>query len=255
VRASANAARAQPLWAELQEHIYAVTPEAALLIGKRADGHVSGYYLGAPPSAAEVAAVQAAAERAGIDALNTRVRKDAPGRFALLVAAADARAGPALPLEGAGLHGAELVVEYGDFAVELARAVAHLEDARAHAANAHQRAMLDGYIESFRTGDVGAHRRGSTEWVKDVGPVVESYIGFVETYGDPYGARAKWEGFTAIVDKERSAKYEKLVAEAAELIKSLPWGSDFEVDEFKKPDFTALEVLSFATGSKVCWPA
>ena len=35
---------------------------------------------------------------------------------------------------------------------------------------------------------------------------------------------------------------------APELVKGLPWGKDFEVDVFKKPDFTALEVLSFATG-------
>lgn len=28
----------------------------------------------------------------------------------------------------------------------------------------------------------------------------------------------------------------------------LPWGKDFEVDVFRKPDFTALEVVSFATG-------
>ena len=55
-------------------------------------------------------------------------------------------------------------------------------------------------------------------------------------------------GFTAIVDKALSAKYEKLVNDAPELIKVLPWGKDFEVDTFRKPDFTALEVLTFATG-------
>ena len=55
-------------------------------------------------------------------------------------------------------------------------------------------------------------------------------------------------GFTAIVDKALSAKYEKMVNDAPELIKSLPWGPDFEVDVFRKPDFTALEVLTFATG-------
>lgn len=36
--------------------------------------------------------------------------------------------------------------------------------------------------------------------------------------------------------------------QAPELIKVLPWGPDFEVDKFKKPDFTALEVVNFATG-------
>lgn len=57
-------------------------------------------------------------------------------------------------------------------------------------------------------------------------------------------------GFTAVVNKELSAKYEILVARAPELIKVLPWGKDFEVDVFRKPDFTALEVLSFATGGE-----
>lgn len=30
-------------------------------------------------------------------------------------------------------------------------------------------------------------------------------------------------------------------------LKHLPWGSNFEVDEFKKPDFTSLEILAFAS--------
>ena len=55
-------------------------------------------------------------------------------------------------------------------------------------------------------------------------------------------------GFTAIVNKELSSKYEVLVDSAPKLIKDLPWGPDFEVDVFRKPDFTALEVLTFATG-------
>lgn len=75
-----------------------------------------------------------------------------------------------------------------------------------------------------------------------------SSLQFIETYVDPYGGRAEWEGFTAIVNKTLSAKYETLVNGASELIKDLPWGADYEVDVFRKPDFTALEVVTFATG-------
>lgn len=57
-------------------------------------------------------------------------------------------------------------------------------------------------------------------------------------------------GFTAIVNKELSAKYDILVNKAPELITALPWGPDFEVDVFRKPDFTALEIVSFATGGE-----
>src|ERR1700694_3400342 len=54
--------------------------------------------------------------------------------------------------------------------------------------------MLDCYAESFKTGDLKPFEEGSRHWVQDVGPVVESYIGFIETYVDPYGGRAEWEG-------------------------------------------------------------
>ena len=74
------------------------------------------------------------------------------------------------------------------------------------------------------------------------------------------------------MDKQLSQKYEKLVSNATEFLKALPWGpgepisslygcskhrhlraldiTDFEVEVFKKPDFTALDVVSFATGGE-----
>ena len=56
----------------MKEHIYAIEPEASLFVGKRNLGHVSNYYLGDVIADDEVAAVQAAAEKLGIDVLNTR---------------------------------------------------------------------------------------------------------------------------------------------------------------------------------------
>lgn len=45
---------------------------------------------------------------------------------------------------------------------------------------------------------------------------------------------------------ERTRAFGDLVQSAPSLIPLLPWGKEFEKDKFLSPDFTSLEVLSFA---------
>ena len=57
---------------KLEDHIYSLQPESTLTIGKRCEGHVNNYYMGEVVDDAEVADIQAAAEKLGVDVLNTR---------------------------------------------------------------------------------------------------------------------------------------------------------------------------------------
>ncbi|KAJ4464816.1 aflatoxin-detoxifizyme [Lentinula lateritia] len=247
VQQCANSNKALEMWYKLKEHIYATEPSTSLFIGKRSEGHVSNYYLGEVISDEEVGDVQTAAENLGVDVLNTRLRKNGQEDFTLLVASAQSKPS-AVHYISAKSGSFKLTVEYGDHAAALKKVVVSLKEAKKYTANSHQANMVEKYIDSYNTGSIQDHKDGSTEWVKDTGPIIESYLGFIETYVDPYGGRAEWEGFTAVVNKALSAKYDTLVAQAPKLIEVLPWGKDFEVETFRKPDFTALEVVSFATG-------
>ncbi|QRW16305.1 dipeptidyl peptidase 3 [Rhizoctonia solani] len=228
VEASPSSSKALPQWEKLKGHIYGVEPEASLLIGKRCDGHVSNYYPGTKViSNEEAEKIQKFAEKISLDIENTRVLKESDTSFAILIASADERPDEKHPK---AFDNVDIAIRYGDYSSALKKVVDALTEAKKYAANEHQVKMIEGYIESFKSGSVKKHKEASTHWVKDVGPVVESYIGFIETYVDPYGGRAEWEGFTAIVNKALTAKFETMV------------------DVFRKPDFTALEVVSFATG-------
>lgn len=127
---------------KLKDHIYALTPESNLFIGKRSLGHISNYYLGEPISDEEVASVQTAAEALGVDVLNTRyvivflvcyrlisylsIVKNGTGDFTLLVASANAQP-PAFHDIDHQSTKAKLKVEYGDFSAPLQVAVNALE--------------------------------------------------------------------------------------------------------------------------------
>lgn len=232
----------------VSEAIYSTSPEARNLLGYPDAGHVSAYYPDSPGiTKAEIDAVQAFMGSNGILSENTRLQKISDKEFHLLIASSTTTPPSASDKTELTLpDGKVLKLVYGDYSKEMACISAACLAAAEASANDTQKGMWAEYARSFTTGSLEAHKDSQKLWVQDKGPVVESNVGFVETYRDPHGVRGEWEGFVAVVNQEQTKKFGELVRRAEEFIKRLPWGVNFEKDSFLKPDFTSLEVLSFA---------
>ncbi|KAI4237273.1 MAG: hypothetical protein LQ349_001990 [Xanthoria aureola] len=234
---------------------YATTDEPAKMhLGFPDKGHLSAYYPHSPDiTQDEIEQISAFIAEKKLLPENTRLKKTKEGNFQLLIASGLSKpppeggdAGPDTVFDLNGkLQGKKLELVYGDHIEELAKIALHIKKAGLNAANDTQKQMMDEYAKSFGSGSLNAFKKSQELWVKDIGPLVETNIGFIETYRDPANVRAEWEGLVAMVNKERTQAFQKLVDAAPSMIPKLPWGKDFEKDTFSAPDFTSLEVLTF----------
>ena len=165
---------------------------------------------------------------------NTRLFKEvgADGKTTFTIKLASSEEG--VVSEPEEFEGVVIQIIRGDYSLLMKRTHEWLAKAIPVVANKNQEEMLKKYIEHFKNGDIDSHKDGSRYWIKDVGPAVESYIGFIENYRDPAGTRSEFEGFVAAVNKETSKKFQALVSNAEEILKQLPWGADYEKDTFLK---------------------
>lgn len=114
--------------------------------------------------------------------------------------------------------GHQFRLEYGEFSPYLKEMNGYLAEAQKFANNEHESEMIRKYIAHFESGDINDHKDSQRDWIKDKGPVVESNLGWIEHYVDPENMRAVFEGWVAIVDKNRSAKYGSLVSNSQQIV-------------------------------------
>lgn len=242
--------QALKLHGKFKHDIYAGDDVAKLHLGYPSSGHISTYYPDSPDiTKEEIAGVSDFLESKKLLPENTRVRKTKEG-FEVLIASALENPSPEerdlKESEWTMGDGKKVKLVFGDYSKEMKTIADHFEKAKEYAANDTQAKMAEEYTKSFRTGSLEAFKESQRYWIKDKGPEVEVDVGFIETYRDPHGIRGEWEGLVAMVNKERTKAFGKLVESAPNLIPLLPWDKDFEKDTFLSPDFTSLEVLTFA---------
>jgi len=230
------------LWNKCSELIYSLNKNQ-LELGIDGSG-VSTYYTPGITKD-EIKKVQDYMDSVSLSAYNTRLFKVKDNHYKLLIASAESK-----PTKTVDYQDIKIDIVHGDWSKLLAKVSHHLEQAIPYAANENQAEMLKKYVQHFKGGDINDHIDSQKWWIKDISPVVETNIGFIESYRDPFGVRGEFEGFVAVVNKELTAKLSKLIDQAEYFIGKLPWNRTtkaFEREKFIRPDFTSLEVLTFAT--------
>lgn len=223
--------------------------DASALLGFPSEGHTSAYYRGLPVSANDMETLKDIFAKFNVMPENISIEKLSHKLFVIHVASVHQKIAHGYP-DRVELDNFEVLFEFGEHAQEMEKIATYLKQAKNFAANANQEKMLQYYIEYFETGDSRLHKESQKVWVKDLSPLVETNIGFIETYREPSGVVGEYEALVAIQNKERTEKFSELVRKAADFIKLLPWDSDFEKPTFQPPDFTSIEVLTF-TGSGI----
>lgn len=242
--------KTEELYGKFETAIHAGIDIGKLHLGYPSSGHVSTYYPDSPDiTKEEITGVSDFLESKRLLPENTRIKKTKDGFEALIASAQTNPSAEDRDLKESEWtldDGKKVKLVFGDYSKEMETIAHHISEAKKYAANETEVKMMEEYAKSFTTGSLEAFKESQRYWIKDKGPEVESDIGFIETYRDPHGIRGEWEGFVAMVNKERTKAFGKLVESAPKLIPLLPWDSVFEKDKFLSPDFTSLEVLTFA---------
>ena len=101
------------------------------------------------------------------------------------------------------------------------------------AENPKQAAVIRKLIEFYRTGDLKTFDEYTILWVQETDALVDFTNGFTETYGDPLGLKASWEGYANFKDMEATARTEKLSANAQWFEDRSPVDERFKKSECK----------------------
>lgn len=94
------------------------------------------------------------------------------------------------------------------------RIIGWLEKAAGVAENDTQRQVIEKLIAFYRTGDLATFDAYTILWLNETEGDIDFVNGFTESYGDPLGMKASWEGLVNFKNTEATRRTEKLSANA-----------------------------------------
>ena len=108
-----------------------------------------------------------------------------------------------------------------------------LEQATTVAENKTQQAVIEKLIEFYKNGDLKTFDSYAILWVKEQDSLIDFTNGFTESYGDPLGMKASWEGIVNYKDLEATKRTEKMSSNAQWFEDHSPIDNRFKKEECK----------------------
>lgn len=139
----------------------------------------------------------------------------------------------------------------GMYSAAIEQIVYWLEQASTVAKGA-QKQTIDELIGYYRSGNLSQFDTYSISWVQDTLSKVDFVNGFIETYGDPLGYRASWEGLVNFRDEETTRRTETISAEAQWFEDHSPIDPKYRKEKVKG---VSAKVITAAILGGDCYPA
>lgn len=98
----------------------------------------------------------------------------------------------------------------GMYGKAIEKIVYWLEKAAEVSENPKQKEVILKLIEFYKTGNLRTFDEYSILWIQEQDGFIDFTNGFIETYGDPLGMKASWEGYVNLKDTEATERTRKL---------------------------------------------
>ena len=182
------------IWNNIKSLLYTNIFLLPKISSKYTDKYIVGTYYLNGINEEEIKMIDEILTKMNISLVNTRLQKIKENNYEVLIASIKEKE-EKLELDDKNIS---ITLKYGDFKDYLLKINHYLKKAKEYASRDIEKKLIDLYIEAFTTGDIEIHKESQRIWVKNISPIVEYNLGWIETYIDPYEVLSYYEGIVAI---------------------------------------------------------